>query len=127
VGVLLLWAVGESVSGLDNVTRASAIKDAGLWLADRATTPESLVTNDRRLAYYAGRHKDLKYIEPRYARLKLGLTEWKWWTKGSYLALRLSRKDKAREDLFTEALGKSPVKEFAGESGDRVLVFKIYE
>ncbi len=127
VGVLLLWAVGESVSGLDNVTRATAIKDAGLWLADRATTPESLVTNDRRLAYYAGRHTDLKYIEPRWARLKLGLTEWRWWTKGSYFALRLSREDKAREDLFTEALGKSPVKEFAGESGDRVLVYKIYE
>ena len=125
--VLLLWAGGESVSGLDNTTRASAIKDAGLWLKDRTTAPKSLLTNDRRLAYYAGRHGDLKYIEHRYARLQLGLTEWKWWTKGSYLALRLTRDDKAREDLFTEALGKSPVKVFARESGDRVLIYRIYE
>ena len=125
--VLLLWAGGESISGLDNATRASAIKDAGLWLKDRATTPQSVVTNDRRLAYYAGRHGDLEYIEHRYARLQLGLTEWKWWTKGSYLALRLTRDDKAREDLFTEALGKSPVKVFSRESGDRVLIYRIYE
>ncbi|HAA37050.1 MAG TPA: hypothetical protein DCE12_09555, partial [Gammaproteobacteria bacterium] len=41
--VLLLWAGGESISGLDNATRASAIKDAGLWLKDRATTPQSVV------------------------------------------------------------------------------------
>jgi len=125
VGFLLLWGAGECVSGLDNVTRARAVKDAGLWLGGQATVPGSLVTNDRRLAYYAGRHGDLRFIEPRFKRLRLGLTKWKRWRKVSYFAVRLTPDEDAIEKLFTEVLGRPPERIFVREAGDRVLVYNL--
>jgi len=62
VVLLLLWGIGECVSGLDNVTRARAIKDSGVWLAGHTNTPGSLVSNDWRIAYYAGRYTDNDFI-----------------------------------------------------------------
>ena len=125
VGFLLLWGAGECVSGLDNVTRARAVKDAGLWLGSQATVAGSLVTNDRRLAYYAGRHRDLRFIEIRFKRLRVGLTKWNWWPEASYFAVRLTRDQEAIEQMFTEVLGRSPERIFVREVGDRVLVYNL--
>jgi len=124
-GFLLLWGAGECISGLDNVTRAKAVKDAGLWLGSQATIPGSLVTNDRRLAYYAGRHRDLKFIEIHFKRLRVGLTKWNWWPQASYFAVRLARDEDAIEQMFTEVLGRSPERIFVREVGDRVLVYNL--
>ena len=124
-GFLLLWGAGECVSGLDNVTRARAVKDAGLWLRSQATIPGSLVTNDRRLAYYAGRHRDLKFIEIHFKRLRVGLTKWNWWPQASYFAVRLTRDEDAIEQMFTEVLGRPPERIFVREVGDRVLIYNL--
>jgi hypothetical protein len=120
--LLLLWGVGESISGLDNTTRARAIKDAGVWLADHTNTAGSLVSNDRRLAYYAGRHADRDYIIEDVAKILHGLRDGRW-PDASYVALRLSRRSDKTESWVVEALGKAPVRVFDRETGDRVLVY----
>ena len=121
--LLLLWGVGESISGLDNTTRARAIKDAGLWLATHTNTAGSLVSNDRRLAYYAGRYADRDYIIGDVAKILHGLRDGRW-PDASYVALRLSRRPDKTESWVVEALGKAPVRVFDRETGDRVLVYQ---
>ena len=121
--VLLLWAGGESVSGLDNATRASAVKQAGIWIAAQSNAPGALVSNDRRLAYYAGRHGDLDFIEGNVGKILHGLRGDRW-TDAEFVALRLTRHDTRTRDWVIEALGKAPLKVFEAESGDRVLVYR---
>ena len=120
--VLVLWGIGESVSGLDNATRAEAIKGAGLWLAPQAESPGSVITNDRRIAYYAGRHWDRDSIEPSVSKILHGLRDGHW-PEAKFVALRLSRADKKTHDWVVEALGGSPVRTFDYDSGDRVLIY----
>jgi len=121
--VLLLWAGGESVSGLDNATRASAVKQAGIWIATQSNAPGALVSNDRRLAYYAGRHGDLNFIEGNVGKILHGLRGDRW-ADAEFVALRLTRHDTKTRDWVIEALGKAPLKVFEAESGDRVLVYR---
>ena len=121
--VLLLWAGGESVSGLDNATRASAVKQAGIWIAAQSNAPGALVSNDRRLAYYAGRHGDLDFIEGNVGKILHGLRGDRW-ADAEFVALRLTRHDTKTRDWVIEALGKAPLKVFEAESGDRVLVYR---
>ena len=120
--LLLLWGVGESVSGLDNVTRARAIKDSGLWLASHTTEIGSLVSNDWRIAYYAGRHNDSNLIVEDVGKILHGLRKGHW-PDAAYVALRLSRSATKTEAWVLDALGNAPEKIFEGDSGDRVLVY----
>ena len=120
--LLLLWGVGECVSGLDNVTRARAIKDSGLWLASHTTEIGSLVSNDQRIAYYAGRYNDRDYIIEDVSQILHGLRKGRW-PDAAYVALRLSRSATKTEAWVLDALGNAPEKVFEGDSGDRVLVY----
>ena len=120
--VLLLWGIGESVSGLDNVTSAEALKDAGRWLATRTEAPHSLVTNDRRIAYYANRHWDLKEIEPSVSKVLHGLRAGRW-PDAKFVAVRLTRTDEKTHAWVVEALGKGPIRTIDYETGDRVLIY----
>ena len=122
VVVLLLWGGGESVSGLDNATRATAVKQAGLWVATQTNAPGALVSNDRRLAYYAGRHGDLDSIEGNIGKILHGLRGGRW-ADAEFVALRLTRRDNKTRAWVIEALGKAPVRVFEAKSGDRVLVY----
>lgn len=122
VVVVALWGVGESVSGVDNVTRSRAVKDAGLWLASHTSTVGSLVSNDQRIAYYAGRYNDRDYIVEDVSkilhRLRKGL-----WPDAIYVAFRLPRSAVKTHAWVLDALGNAPEKVFESGSGDRVLVY----
>ena len=120
--LLIVWGVGECISGLDNFTRGGATKEAGHWLADKAQTPGSLVTNDRRVAYYSGRHGDLQYIVTDVSRVLHGLRKGKWQDAG-YVALRVHREDLKNEAWILDALGESPLKVFSQPKGDKVIVY----
>ena len=122
ITLLIVWGIGESVSGLDNVTRAGAIKDAGRWLATQSSTAESVVTNDRRLAYYAGRHQDLEYVEPSVSKILHGLRGGLW-PDAVYVALRVSRSDQTSETWILEALGAAPLRIVDSGIGDRVMIY----
>lgn len=121
--VLLVWALGESISGLDNATRARALKEAGQWIATQTQEPGSVVTNDRRIAYYAGRHWDLSSIEPSVAKILHGLRGGLW-PDASYVALRLSRGGTQTHDWVIEALGAAPLRTIDEGKGDRVLIYR---
>ena len=120
--LLMLWGVGECISGLDNFTRSGATKDAGQWLADKVLIPGSLVTNDRRVAFYSGRHGDLQYIVTDVSRVLHGLRKGKWQDAG-YVALRVHREDLKNEAWILDALGESPLKVFSQPKGDKVIVY----
>ena len=114
--------MGECVSGLDNFTRAHAIKDAGQWLDGNALDPMSLVTNDSRIAYYAGRHNDTEQIVKNVSRVLHGVRKGHW-PEAKYLAFRLSRSDNAAEARILNTFGKQPHRIFERKSGDRVLIY----
>jgi hypothetical protein len=120
--ILLVWAAGESVSGLDNTTRARALKEAGLWLETQVDAPGSILTNDRRIAYYAGRHWDLGSIEPSVTNILHGLRGGLW-PETTYVALRLTRGDTKTYDWVIEALGAAPLRTIDAGRGDRVLIY----
>ncbi len=122
VVLLLLWGIGECVSGLDNVTRARAIKDSGVWLAGHTNTSGSLVSNDWRIAYYAGRYTDNDFIVEDVGKVLHGLRKGRW-PDADYVALRLSRSAEKTQAWVLEALGNAPEQIFESDSGDRVLVY----
>ena len=93
-----------------------------MWVATQVRVPGALVSNDRRLAYYAGRHGDLDFIEANVGKILHGLAGQRW-PEADFVALRLTRHDTKTEAWVIEALGKAPVKVFERESGDRVMVY----
>jgi len=123
VTVLFIWALGESISGLDNATKAAALKDAGTWLGEKTTEPGSLLTNDRRVAYYAGRHNDRSSIEMDKRKMYFGIRK-KRWPDSDWIAIRVRRDDGPYIDDFSSGLKKKPVKVFDAGAGDRVFIFK---
>jgi len=122
VVLVLLWGVGECVSGVDNVTRSRAVKDAGLWLASHTSAVGSLVSNDQRIAYYAGRYNDRDYIIEDVSQILHGLRKGRW-PDAAYVTFRLPRSAVKTHAWVLDALGKAPEKVFESDSGDRVLVY----
>jgi hypothetical protein len=122
VVLVVLWGVGECVSGVDNVTRSRAVKDAGLWLASHTSAVGSLVSNDQRIAYYAGRYNDRDYIIEDVSQILHGLRKGRW-PDAAYVTFRLPRSAVKTHAWVLDALGKAPEKVFESDSGDRVLVY----
>tara|TARA_B100000959_G_C14920191_1_gene599151 strand:+ start:139 stop:678 length:540 start_codon:yes stop_codon:yes gene_type:complete len=123
--ILLLWGVGESISGLDNFTRHQHLKEAGFWLAGQTAIPGSLVSNDRRVAYYAGRHADLGNIVPSFGVLYNGLKK-KRWPGAEYIAVVCNRGFCEKIIKRLKKLQKyDQIKVFSGHKEDKVLVYRL--
>ena len=123
--LLLLWGVGESVSGLDNATRAESVKASGVWLAQHAVETGSLVTNDRRMAFYSNRYRDHDFIGSDYRLILQDLAKGRW-PQSEFVALRFHRQQdhtNAREQL--SALGAISVEIFSQPKGDTVIVYRL--
>ena len=123
--LLLLWGVGESISGLDNATRAGSVKASGVWLAQRAVETGSLVTNDRRIAFYSNRYRDQDFIGSDYRLILQDLAKGRW-PQSEFIALRFHRQQdhtNAREQL--SALGAISVEIFSQPKGDTVIVYRL--
>ena len=62
--IVLLWVAGESISGIHNPATKLHLREAGQWLQPyTAGRAGSVVTNDKRILYYAGRYMDRTQIE----------------------------------------------------------------
>ena len=122
VVLVLLWGVGECVSGVDNVTRSRVVKDAGLWLASQTNTVGSLVSNDQRIAYYAGRYNDRDYLVENVPKILHRLRKG-FWPDAAYVAFHLPRSAVKTHFRVLHVLGNVPEKVFESDSGDRVLVY----
>ena len=85
----MIWGIGESVSGLDNVTRHSQVKVAGIWLSKHMTQNGFLVSNDLRLAYYANRYAEENSVVAKFGVIVKGLKK-KRWPDVEYIAVLVS-------------------------------------
>ena len=123
--ILLLWGVGESVSGLDNFTRHQHLKEAGLWLAGQTAISGSLVSNDRKVAYYAGRHADLENIVPSFGVLNNGLKK-KRWPEAEYIAV-VCNLDLCQKIIkhFKIVWKYDQIKVFSGHKAGKVLIYRL--
>ena len=82
----------------------------------------SLVTNDKRILYYAGRYMDRTHIERDLTSLLRGLEKQRW--EGAvFVAVRL--RDGEDEVGVVSALGLEHIKRFENHRGDRVLIFSL--
>jgi hypothetical protein len=123
--LLLLWGVGESISGLDNATRAESVKASGVWLVQHAVETGSLVTNDRRIAFYSNRYRDHDFIGSDHQLILQELAKGRW-PQSAFIALRFHRRQdntNAREQL--EALGATFMEIFSHPNGDTVIVYRL--
>ena len=120
--LLLFWAVGESWSGVSNFSHNAHHKEAGIWLAEHTQQEGVLITNSRRVAYYAGRYRDPNMWEGDTKTLLRGLLENRWPTT-QFAAVRFQRGEDNLELEFKDALRRAPVREFENGRGDRVLVY----
>lgn len=120
--IVLLWVAGESINGINNPTRKLHLRDAGLWLQPYTGETGSLVTNDRRILYYAGRWSDRTHVELKLAQLLQGLDQERWSTP-RFTAIRL--KDGQQAAGVIDAIGHEPIERFNNNRGDRVLIFAM--
>ena len=123
--LLLVWAVGESWSGVSNFSRNGHHREAGIWLAEQAQATGALVTNSRKVAYYAGRYRDPRvWWGGRSTAFFLKLSKDRW-PKAQFAAVRLQREEIELAAQFTEAVGRSPVQIFENGHGDQVQVYDL--
>ena len=123
--LLLLWAVGESWSGVSNFSRNEHHREAGIWLAEQAQETGALITNSRKVAYYADRHRDPRvWWEGKSTVFLLKLSKDRW-PKAQFAAVSVQRNENKLVAGFTEAVGRSPVDIFKNGQGDQVLVYDL--
>ena len=123
--LLLLWAVGESWSGVSNFSRNEHHREAGIWLAEQAQETGALVTNSRKVAYYADRHRDPRVWWGGKSTVFLLKLSKDRWPKAQFAAVSVQRDENKLVAGFTEAVGRSPVHIFENGQGDQVLVYDL--
>jgi len=121
--IVLLWIAGESISGIHNPATKLHLRESGQWLQPYTVgRAGSLVTNDKRILYYAGRYMDRTHIERDLTSLLRGLEKQRW--EGAvFVAVRL--RDGEDEVGVVSALGLEHIKRFENHRGDRVLIFSL--
>jgi len=113
----------ESVEGLDLSTEKRYLKDAGLWLRANAAPGSSVYSNSRILVYYSGLRESRSNREHTWdAAMREVWTD--DWRRHDYFALVMTRANRQHEVLLFRQLDAQPVKTFANEDGDRVLIFR---
>ncbi len=123
--LLLLWAAGESWSGVSNFSRNEHHREAGIWLAEQAQETGALVTNSRKVAYYAGRHRDPRVWWGGKSTVFLLKLSKDRWPRALFAAVSVQRGENNLMAGFTEAVGRSPVQIFENGHGDQVLVYDL--
>jgi hypothetical protein len=123
VAILMIWGIGESVSGLDNVTRHSQVKVAGIWLSKHMTQNGFLVSNDLRLAYYANRYAEENSVVAKFGVIVKGLKK-KRWPDVEYIAVLVSGRGQKVIEHFRSVWKIDPVKVFRNDKSGDVLIFK---
>jgi hypothetical protein len=124
--ILALWAVGESYSGVTNYSKDSFLRETGYWLYEKTENRSGpIVTNSRKIAYYAGVQGDREVLvvgrdyfidSLRHLTHDLGT---------DFAGVLVQRSEGSIEQALYEAVGSKPVKEFHDKRGDRVLVYDL--
>ena len=109
-----------------NVSRAlNDLREAGVWLAEQTQKTGALVTNSRKVAYYADRYRDPKvWWGGKSTAFLLKLSKDRW-PKAQFAAVSIQRGENDLVTGFTEAVGRSPLQIFENGHGDQVLVYDL--
>lgn len=113
----------ESLDGLDVGTSKHYLRDAGLWLRANAPPGASFYSNDRILTYYSGLEEGKPNAEHswREAMQEIWTNDWR---SHDYFALVMTTSNRQNEVLLFRRIKAEPVKIFANDDGDRVLIFR---
>lgn len=114
--------IGVGINGLTKFTGKRYLKEAGLWVRAELPAGVHLVTNDRKLAYYAGRHRSdgSEVIE---GRKFIDKVQWHKWQPNDLVAIRVTRRPRQLEALVREEMKGEPVKVFESDRGEKVLIY----
>ena len=126
VAILAFWAVGESYSGVTNFSKDNFLRETGYWLYEKTENRSGpIVTNNRKIAYYAGVQGDREvlvigrdYFMNRLQHLTHDLGT-------DFAGVLVQRSESSIEQALYEAIGSHPVKAFYDKHGDRVLVYDL--
>lgn len=109
------------VEGLDLTTSQAHIKAAGQWLRAHAPATAMLLGHDKPLIYCSARFTGRYRLESDRERLLDWVRERR--AGGEYLAIRVRRHEGDLEAVLVDLIGRSPIKVFANDAKDRVLIF----
>ncbi len=124
--VLIVWATGESISGVGNFSRNEHHREAGTWLAQQTQQQGALITNSRKVAFYANRYSDANVWEPNVITLLQGLKDNRW-THSQFAAIRVEKNEENIEAEFNRILKQKPEHIFHNGRGDRILLYDYGE
>ncbi len=121
--VLIAVIIGGGLEGLDLSTSKRHIKAAGQWL--RAQTPKTatVYSNDKILIFYSGRPAAYSWLAREWKDVA-ELVDERRWRAQDYVAIRIRRREGERERELLASFAKPPVKIFANDANDRVLIFE---
>ncbi len=119
--VIVTVIIVAGVEGLDLTTSKGHIKLAGWWLRDHSPATAMVVSNDKLLIHYSDRFTGRYRLESDRERLLDWVRERR--VGGEYLAIRVRRHEGDLEAVLVDLIGRSPIKVFANDAKDRVLIF----
>lgn len=118
--VFVLLVMG--IEGTMEFTGKPHIREAGEWVRSVSDPSDRFYSNDKALTYYSGH--DAFYEWQRYDWTQALQIAWRGqWRKYDWLAIRVQASDRGQEAYLRQLIGIEPVREFANDEGDRVLVF----
>jgi len=123
--LLLTWAVGESWSGVSNFSRNDHHRTAGIWIAENSDESAVIVTNSRKVAYYAGHYNEPESWGAEPSDLLRYFSKKDESREADFVVVELSRDDTALATRFSEGAGVSPIQIFDNGHGDWILIFPV--
>jgi hypothetical protein len=116
--VLLVMAV----DGLTFGSSKAYIRDAGLWLKERAPAEAKIHSNSRIVTFYAAK-RGADWARGFTWEETAALLQDGSWRNYDYLAVAVDRKHPERAEALAAKLGRAPAARFDNGRGDQVLVF----
>ena len=126
VAILTLWALGESYSGVTNFSKDHFLRETGYWLYEKTENRSGpIVTNSRKIAYYAGVQGDREVLVIGRDYFMDSLQHLTHDLGTDFAGLLVQRSESSIEQALYEAVGSRPVKTFHDKRGDRVLMYDL--
>ena len=126
VGILALWAVGESYSGVTNFSKDQFLRETGYWLYEKTeSTSGPIVTNNRKVSYYAGVQGDREVLVIGDDHFMDNLQHLTHDLGADFAGVLVQRSESSLEQALFDAVGSRPVKVFHEKRGDRVLLYDL--
>ena len=124
--ICLIWGLGESYSGVSNFSRNLHLRDAGYWLYEKTkNTSGPILTNNRRIAYYASIIGEREVITIDNTMVTTDLSELVKELGSDFAGIRIQRSDARLESGLNKVINLKPVTILDNGHGDRVLLYDL--